>query len=434
MEIAVIDLETTGFSPNTGDRIIEIGIVFLDEKLEQVRTFQSFVNPECQIRNSVHGISNNDLAGQPTFSELFSTLVEQLRSTACLVAHNLAFEKRFLHAEFGTLNFKLPDRLQEICTMKAARKLRIGSDQKLETLINELSIEISGPSHRALPDALATAELLRHLERSHFMLPTMRQTEWTTVPIDLVVDTQYRGPVKPPPRSAIGYHQEMNMRHGKKSLVRASKKAIALHQQSMTQQESKLAASSSMVTPNISRPVQILISKLGIDGNTAVKAAEALIDQARRHASQLDDAVEHISPFLHSDNFNVRAAVAKVLGHIGTPKSIKAIFQAFEACPAAELATDCNFSCWVAMSLSKWFAAAIAEHETKLSAKTLVSLLSSKSLPDASKAAVMDKLGSFDLDELNVKLPGNIVEILEKFAASDDPEICDGAINMLGKV
>ncbi len=46
----------------------------------------------------------------------------------------------------------------------------------------------------------------------------------------------------------------------------------------------------------------------------------------------------------------------------------------------------------------------------------------------------MTQLGYFDLDDLNVKLPSDIVETLEKFASSGDPKISEGAIRMLGKL
>lgn len=441
MEIAIIDLETTGFSPDSGDRIIEIGIVFLDEKLKQIRTFQSLVNPNRSVHNTVHGISNAELEGMPTFSELFDTLIEQLRNTACLVAHNISFERKFLRAEFSNVNFHLPSKLQEVCTMQVARELKVGSNQKLETLINELQIKLTGPSHRALPDAMATAELLRFLSHSKFTLPVMHEIEWTT---DAIFNHKASGIVCPHPKKLdtdqrsiacpVVSSSRCNVSAVEKTdAVGTASEISSLNSESRSRLNINQKAGI-MSNSNISRPVQILIEKLGSEGSISQKSAEALIDQARRHGSSLEDAVAQLSPYLYGDNFSVRVAVASVLGHIGTQKAIKAIAKAFESCSADELAMECNFGVWSEESLSTWFASAIGESENRVSAKALISLLSSKSLPDAAKARVMHQLGYFDLDDLNVKLPGDIVETLERFASSDDPDIAEGAISMLGKL
>lgn len=439
LEIAVIDLETTGFSPDAGDRIIEIGIVFLNESLEQLRTFQSLVNPERRVRGSVHGISNEDLEGQPTFSELCEPLLDQLRNTCCLVAHNISFEKRFLRAEFSSQNIHLPRRLHDVCTMKAAKELRIGSDQRLQTLVRELGIEVAGPSHRAIPDALATAELLRRLHRSNFRLPELRQVEWVRIPSgELAMETS------PSLDNASMTAAELTQAHlGSCNAASQSSRdhGRVIQNVSYFRDSQQGIASGANVdgvndrreVKNVSRPVEILISKLGLDGKIAQQAAEALMKQARRHREKLEEAVDQMAPFLHSDNYNVRGAVANVLGHIGTQTAIRAIARAFESSSAEDLATQCEVE-WEDKSLSEWYAQAIGETRNKLTAKTLVSLLSSKTIPDAAKAGVMMQLSDFDLDDLKVKLPRDIVEVLEAFASSDDPNLAEGAINMLGSM
>jgi len=408
MEIAVIDLETTGFSPGNGDRIIEIGIVFLNSRLEHVRTFESLVNPERPVSSGVHGISPEELTGSPTFSQLFDTLLLELGRTSCLVAHNISFEMKFLRSEFGFVGSALPDELQQLCTMKAARELGIGSNQKLPTLIKEMGISMTGPSHRAMPDALATAELLRRLAGSSFSLPPLSPIEWTR-----------RGngsPIRQGRGGPLG--SDTGKSSGTKPIVGDGD---AGNRTSKTSGVNAVA--------DLSRPIQILLAKLEGGGDAASQAAEALKSQARRHGSKMEPAVEQLVPFLFDDNRLVRVSVAIALGHIGTTKAVTAIVKAFEQTPPGELAAESDGG-----TIHYWLASALAENESKISAKAFLSLLGSRTLPDSAKACVMLELGRFDLDNLGVKLPENLSETLERLASSDDPEVVEGALSLLGQI
>ena len=413
MEIAVIDLETTGFSPGNGDRIIEIGIVFLNSRLEHVRTFESLVNPECPVSSGVHGISPEELTGSPTFSQLFDTLLLELGRTSCLVAHNISFEMKFLRSEFGFVGSALPDELQQLCTMKAARELGIGSNQKLPTLIKEMGISMTGPSHRAMPDALATAELLRRLAGSSYSLPPLSSIEWS------------RGTGGPPSGTPIrgfgGGHRGISISGGT-----SNPKPIVVN--GGTENRTRKTNGGDSVE-DLSRPVQILLAKLAGGGDAAYKAAEALGSQAGRHRSKIEAAVEHMVPFLHDDSLRLRTKVAYVLGRIGTAKAVAAVAKAFEDSTASDLAADVDGD-----TAHFLFAYALGENESKLSAKALLGLLGSRTLPDFAKASVMTILGGYDLDDLGVKIPDNLADTLERFTTSDDPQVVEGALSLLGQI
>jgi len=430
MEIAVIDLETTGFSPASGDRIIEIGIVFLNENLEQIRTFQSLVNPGRSIPDTVHGISSRDLDGQPTFADVLAPLLGELHETSCLVAHNISFEKRFLVAEFDSLNRRLPETLLELCTRKTARSLGIGSNQKLGTLVRELGIRMTGPSHRALPDAIATVELLRHLHQTGGVLPALHRVDWGS---SSVIE-------RFPPREPVKGHDARMSRPRRGSSPDGEVAGAPSEANPNTgrgyrlpvPQEGDRPMSDDLRNVGISRPVLILISNLSIEGEKARLAAESLIQQARRHTDKLDPAIEALTPFLSSGDFGVRAAVAAALGHIGTSGAIKALVRAFEQCPAHELSTECSYSGCYEEPLCECLANAIGENENKMTAKALVSLLCSRTVPNAAKAGLMLKLADFDLEETKVRWPPDIVDALEAMVSSDDPRISEGAIRLLG--
>lgn len=423
MEVAVIDLETTGFSPASGDRIIEIGIVFLDENLEEIGTFQSLVNPGRPVSGAVHGITDEALEGQPTFAEVLAPFLESLRRTSCLVAHHIEFEKRFLTAELGSLNRRLPDSLSELCTRRAARTLGVGSNQKLGTLVRELGIRTAGPSHRALPDALATADVLRQLSRLRSVLPPLAPVDWG---IEHTAAARSRG-VRAPRGELTLPDPE-----GPRSVFEPLEPVAP-----GTTKPALGGVKTPMNDPSgtgVSRVVLILIEKLREEGEKGRQAAESLIQQARRHTAKLDPAVEPMSPFLVSSDLGIRGAVAAALGHVGTPGAIKAIVRAFEQCPAHELLMECSYSGCYEEPLCDCFANAIGENENKVTAKALVALLTSKTVPEAAKAGVMLKLADFDFEETKVRWPPDIVDTLESMASSDDPKISEGAIRLLGAI
>lgn len=116
-----VDLETTG-STGTVDRITEIGIVEIHEDGE-VREWSSLVNPQTSIPGfiqSLTGITNDMVAGAPTFAELADEVLSRLHGRL-FVAHNARFDYGFLKSEFKRLglDFKAP----VLCTVKLSRRL-----------------------------------------------------------------------------------------------------------------------------------------------------------------------------------------------------------------------------------------------------------------------------------------------------------------------
>jgi DNA polymerase-3 subunit epsilon len=157
---AVIDLETTGFSPRQGHRIIEIGVVHVSPTGEIERSFETVLNPGRDLGPvHVHQIRGRDVAGAPTFAEVAGTLVELLQGRV-LVAHNARFEVTFLAAEFERLGHRWPVELEDaLCTMRLASVFLPGSGRKLSDCCSAYDIELVN-AHEALADAAATALLL----------------------------------------------------------------------------------------------------------------------------------------------------------------------------------------------------------------------------------------------------------------------------------
>lgn len=159
MKFAVVDLETTGGTPENG-RITEVGIVLLDD-FEVVKTYQTLVDPGMPIQPFVQkltGITDEMVRGQPQFGAVAEEIAELIQGRI-FVAHNVQFDCRFLRAELRRSCIKAdPPRL---CTVKLARRFFPGlPSYSLHNLI--MSLELPDFNHhRALDDAMAAAEILK---------------------------------------------------------------------------------------------------------------------------------------------------------------------------------------------------------------------------------------------------------------------------------
>ena len=164
----VLDLETSGGSPNLGAHITEIGAVKIRGG-EKIAKFQTFVNPGTPIPyfiTALTGITDEMVFDSPRINETFPTLLEFLGSEneTVFVAHNAPFDLSFLKAAAVMHGYPWP-KFVVIDTAKLARRVLSRdevSDCKLGTLAEFFSATVS-PTHRALDDALATVDVLHAL-------------------------------------------------------------------------------------------------------------------------------------------------------------------------------------------------------------------------------------------------------------------------------
>ena len=164
----VLDLETSGGSPNLGAHITEIGAVKIRGG-EKIAKFQTFVNPGTPIPyfiTALTGITDEMVFDSPRINETFPTLLVFLGSEneTVFVAHNSPFDLSFLKAAAVMHGYPWP-KFVVIDTAKLARRVLSRdevSDCKLGTLAEFFSATVS-PTHRALDDALATVDVLHAL-------------------------------------------------------------------------------------------------------------------------------------------------------------------------------------------------------------------------------------------------------------------------------
>ncbi len=157
--VVVIDFETTGLSPNMGDRTIEVGAVVVHNN-QIIDKFQSLMNPEIKISGFIEGftgITNKMLSTAPRINEVMEKLKSFIGHHQ-LVAHNASFDLRFLDAELGRIKHKRKNEFT--CSMLTSRRIYPEAPNcKLETLVHYKKLKSNGVHHRALADAEMTAHL-----------------------------------------------------------------------------------------------------------------------------------------------------------------------------------------------------------------------------------------------------------------------------------
>jgi DNA polymerase-3 subunit epsilon len=157
--VVVLDFETTGLSPNQGDRAIEIGAVRIEQG-QIVARFQELMNPGFRISGFIEnytGITNAMLQSAPPCEEVMSRFINFI-GDHCLVAHNASFDSRFLGAELQRIGHAQSNTFA--CSMLIARRLYpTAPNHQLGTLVEFKRIPTDGVFHRALADTEMTAKL-----------------------------------------------------------------------------------------------------------------------------------------------------------------------------------------------------------------------------------------------------------------------------------
>ena len=161
MRQIVLDTETTGFNPRTGDRIVEVGCVEIFNRKLTGNNFHRYVNPERDSDEgalAVHGLTTEFLSDKPKFKDI----AEELRAFvqgAEIIIHNAPFDVGFLNHEFERAG--LPAFVKHCAsvhdTLVQAKELHPGKRNSLDALCDRYGIS---NAHRKLHGALLDSELL----------------------------------------------------------------------------------------------------------------------------------------------------------------------------------------------------------------------------------------------------------------------------------
>jgi len=155
----VLDTETTGLDPSSGDKIVEIGCVELVNHLATGRHYHQYINPERDMPEqaaAVHGLRMEFLADKPVFADIVEAFDEFIGDSK-LIIHNASFDMGFINAERQALEMEPLAMDRAIDTVSMARQKFPGAQANLDALCRRFQID---NSDRMLHGALKDARLL----------------------------------------------------------------------------------------------------------------------------------------------------------------------------------------------------------------------------------------------------------------------------------
>ena len=165
-----LDTETTGLSPENGDRVIEVGCIEMDSRRLTGRHLHFYLNPQRKNHEDavkIHGLTDEFLADKPLFAHIAEELIEFVRG-AEIVIHNAAFDVGFLDAELrriGRPTFQAHE-VRIIDSLSMARDSFPGKSNSLDALCKRFEVNNSGRNlHGALLDAGLLAEVYIRMTR-----------------------------------------------------------------------------------------------------------------------------------------------------------------------------------------------------------------------------------------------------------------------------
>lgn len=159
VDFSILDVETTGLSPESGDRVIEVGVVKVRSGAV-VDSFTSLINPERPLSAGaffVNKISPQMVSDKPKFCEIAPDLLEFLEHSV-LTAYNTPFDLSFIESEFRLAGIKLP-KFVTLDVLKLSRSLLPGiKSYKQGNVAAALNIS-TNTLHRALEDVIVTSQI-----------------------------------------------------------------------------------------------------------------------------------------------------------------------------------------------------------------------------------------------------------------------------------
>jgi DNA polymerase III subunit epsilon len=165
-----LDTETTGLSPEAGDRLVEIGCLEMVNRRLTGRNLHFYVNPErpgSEDAIKVHGLTDEFLADKPRFAEIADELVAYLAGAEVII-HNAPFDVGFLDAELRRLSrAPVRDIVAKVTdSLTLAREMFPGKSNSLDALCRRLEVDLSQRTlHGALLDAGLLAEAYIRMTR-----------------------------------------------------------------------------------------------------------------------------------------------------------------------------------------------------------------------------------------------------------------------------
>ena len=166
MREVVLDTETTGLDFNSGDKIVEIGIIELYNHVPTGKTFHHYLNPERESNLQalkIHGLTNEFLKDKPKFLDIADQFIDFI-SDSKIIIHNATFDVGFINTELRNCDFDELDKSYIVDTLLLAKNKFPGQSVSLDSLCRKFGIDISDREvHGALKDAKLLANVYLEL-------------------------------------------------------------------------------------------------------------------------------------------------------------------------------------------------------------------------------------------------------------------------------
>jgi DNA polymerase-3 subunit epsilon len=206
MREIVLDTETTGLNPLTGDRLVEIGCVEIYNRIPTGQVYHVYLNPQRDMpveAFNVHGLSSEFLADKPLFAQVADDFLAFIAGDP-LVIHNAAFDIGFLNAELAKIGRPVLTFDRVIDTLSLARRRHPGASNRLDDLMNRYGINSSRRTkHGALLDSELLAEVYAELCGGKQTALSLTASEATVV----VIEGQVASPMQRPRPLAPRRHE-----------------------------------------------------------------------------------------------------------------------------------------------------------------------------------------------------------------------------------
>jgi DNA polymerase-3 subunit epsilon len=198
-----LDTETTGLSPESGDRIIEIGCVEMVNRRLTGNNKHFYLNPEranSEDAVKIHGLTDEFLADKPLFSAIADELMEYLAG-AEIIIHNAGFDVGFMNEELRRIGRpRFAEHVGQVTdSLLMAREMFPGKSNSLDALCKRLEVDnASRTLHGALLDAGLLAEVYIRMTRGQNTLVidvAESSSSEQSIDVPLVDLTQFTLPV-----------------------------------------------------------------------------------------------------------------------------------------------------------------------------------------------------------------------------------------------
>lgn len=166
MREIVLDTETTGLDFNNGDKMVEIGLIELENHVQTGKYFHYYLNPEKESdlqALKVHGLTSDFLKDKPKFIDIVDQFIDFIADSKIII-HNAPFDLGFINNELRICCKSELKKDNVIDTLLLAKKRFVGQSVSLDALCRKFNIDISGRQiHGALKDAKLLASVYLEL-------------------------------------------------------------------------------------------------------------------------------------------------------------------------------------------------------------------------------------------------------------------------------